>query len=88
MAILLFLSNSGDTESVDYLEFVENFYLTVIVPKGAASPEVDTIKLMPAHGWYVPSQISVNQNDTVTWINRDTEVHTVTSGIRKIRTSG
>ena len=25
-------------------------------------------------------KISVNQNDTVTWINKDTEVDTVTSG--------
>jgi plastocyanin len=86
-AVIVLLSNMGEkfsfaenTESFDYLAFAENQSLTVIIPKGAASPEVDITKLTPTQ-WYVPSQISVNQNDTVTWINRDTEVHTVTSGI-------
>lgn len=74
------LSKFGSTESVDYLAYGESQSRTVIIPKGAASPEVDITKLTPTQ-WYVPSQISVNQNDTVTWINRDTEIHTVTSGI-------
>jgi plastocyanin len=53
---------------------------TVTIPRGAANPEVDITKLGPRQ-WYVPNQLTVNENDTVTWINDDTEVHTVTSGI-------
>ena len=53
---------------------------SVVIPKGSASPEVDITKLTPRQ-WYVPSQITINQNNTVTWINKDTEAHTVTSGI-------
>jgi plastocyanin len=71
---------SRDTEFIGLLAFAENQSLNVIIPRGAASPEVDITKLSPTQ-WYLPSQISVNQNDSVTWINRDTEVHTVTSGI-------
>lgn len=56
-----------------------NESLTVLIPKGAANPEVDITKLTPRQ-WYIPSQITINQNDTVTWINKDTEGHTVTSG--------
>jgi len=51
----------------------------VLIPKGSANPEVDITKLTPRQ-WYVPSQITINQNDTVIWINKDTEGHTVTSG--------
>jgi plastocyanin len=54
--------------------------VTITIPKGSANPEVDITKLTPRQ-WYVPSKISINQNDTVTWINKDTEGHTVTSGI-------
>ena len=62
-------------------EFViGNESASVVIPKGSASPEVNITKLTPRQ-WYVPSQISINQNDTVTWINTDTESHTVTSGI-------
>lgn len=57
-----------------------NESVSVVIPKGSANPEVDITKLTPRE-WYVPSEISINQNDTVTWINKDTEVHTVTSGI-------
>jgi plastocyanin len=76
----LFERSLHGVESIDYLAFAENQSLTVIIPRGAASPEVDITKLSPTQ-WYIPSQIAVNQNDTVTWINRDSEVHTVTSGI-------
>jgi plastocyanin len=76
-------NNSGEysipTKS-EHLAFAENQSVTVTIPRGAASPEVDITKFTPTQ-WYVPSQISVNQNDTVTWINKDTEVHTVTSGV-------
>jgi len=51
----------------------------VNIPKGAASPEIDITKLTPTQ-WYVPSRISVSPNDSVTWVNNDTEIHTVTSG--------
>jgi plastocyanin len=51
----------------------------VIIPIGAANPELDITNLSPRQ-WYVPKQVSSSQGDTVTWINRDTEAHTVTSG--------
>ena len=53
---------------------------TVVIPKGSANPEVDITKLGPRQ-WYVPRQITIHTNDTLTWKNSDTEVHTVTSGI-------
>ena len=53
--------------------------VTVIIPKGSANPEVDITKLTPRQ-WYSPSKILIGQNNTVTWINKDTESHTVTSG--------
>ncbi len=59
---------------------IGNESASVVIPKGSASPEVDITKLTPRQ-WYLPSKISINQNDTVTWINKDTEGHTVTSGI-------
>lgn len=59
---------------------VGNESTSVVIPKGSANPEVDITKLTPRQ-WYIPSKISINQNDTVTWINKDTEGHTVTSGV-------
>ena len=59
---------------------IGNESASVVIPKGSASPEVDITKLTPRQ-WYLPSKISINQNDTITWINSDTEGHTVTSGI-------
>jgi plastocyanin len=53
---------------------------TVIIPKGSANPEIDITKLGPRQ-WYLPSHISIGVNNTVKWINNDTEAHTVTSGI-------
>ena len=52
----------------------------VTIPKGAANPEVDITKFSQRQ-WYNPSSITINVNDTVKWINNDTESHTVTSGI-------
>lgn len=52
----------------------------VIIPKGSANPQVDISKLGPRQ-WYLPREITVRVNDTVTWTNNDTEAHTVTSGI-------
>ena len=51
----------------------------VTIPKGSANPQVDITKLGPRQ-WYLPRQITVSVNDTITWINYDTEAHTVTSG--------
>lgn len=51
----------------------------VTIPKGSANPQVDITKLGPRE-WYVPRQITVGVNDTITWTNNDTEAHTVTSG--------
>lgn len=52
----------------------------VIIPRGAANPEVDITKFTVTQ-WYNPSPIVVDINDTVKWINNDTEPHTVTSGL-------
>jgi len=51
----------------------------VTIPKGSANPQVDITKLGPRQ-WYLPRQITVGVNDTITWTNNDTEAHTVTSG--------
>ena len=48
--------------------------MNVTIPKGAASPEVDITKLTPTQ-WYIPPKIFVNQNDSITWINKDTEIN-------------
>lgn len=69
----------GNMVSNNYMVFAGNQSFIVTIPKGAASPEVDITKLSPTQ-WYVPSKISINQNDSITWINKDTEIHTVTSG--------
>ncbi|HSA74646.1 MAG TPA: plastocyanin/azurin family copper-binding protein, partial [Candidatus Nitrosocosmicus sp.] len=47
---------------------------------GAANPEVDITNLSPRQ-WYDPREVSISINDTVKWINDDTEPHTVTSGL-------
>lgn len=49
---------------------------TVIIPFGAYNPELNT----PAKSWYEPSLISAEIGEKITWINKDTEAHTVTSG--------
>lgn len=54
--------------------FAEN--KTVIIPMGAANPNFDT----PTLQWFAPSVITVKEGDTVTWVNNDTEIHTITSG--------
>jgi len=48
----------------------------VIIPFGAYDPSFDT----PVENWYEPPVISIQEGDTVTWINNDKEGHTVTSG--------
>ena len=83
-AIIIFMagpagSKIADSNFYNYMAFAENQSVIVTIPKGAANPEVDITKLTPTQ-WYTPARISVNQNDSVTWINKDTEIHTVTSG--------
>jgi plastocyanin len=52
----------------------------ITIPKGSANPEVDITKFTSKQ-WYNPSPITINVNDTIKWINNDTESHTVTSGL-------
>jgi plastocyanin len=52
----------------------------VMIPEGSANPQIDITKLGPRQ-WYLPKEITVRVNDTVTWTNNDTEAHTVTSGV-------
>ena len=61
------------------MAFADDQSVVVTIPKGTASPEVNITKLTPTQ-WYTPARVSVNQNDSVIWINKDTEIHTVTSG--------
>jgi len=51
--------------------------VTVHIPLGAYDPTFNT----PVDNWYEPPVITVNEGDTVTWVNDDQEGHTVTSGI-------
>lgn len=78
LAFLLFYCQNDD----DFISFAQQkpSHKTVTITKGSANPEVDITKLTPKQ-WYSPREITVNVNDTVTWINNDTEPHTVTSGI-------
>src|SRR5919107_6401068 len=52
----------------------------ITIPKGSANPEVDMTKFTLKQ-WYKPAEITINVNDTIKWINDDTEPHTVTSGL-------
>ena len=49
---------------------------TVTIPFGAYNPELNT----PAKTWYDPSLVSVDVGEKVTWVNKDKEAHTITSG--------
>ena len=42
--------------------------IIVTIPKGTANPEVDITKLGPRQ-WYLPRQVSIIVNDTITWTN-------------------
>lgn len=53
---------------------------TVTIPKGAANPTID-LTLQDVGNWYDPGELTIRQGDTVTWVNDDTEPHTVTSGV-------
>lgn len=85
IVVLVFVS-LGSLYNIDNISFFsyaqdqESKNLTVTIPKGAANPEVDITNLSPRQ-WYDPREISINVNDTIKWINNDTEPHTVTSGL-------
>ena len=84
----LFYKNYGNTDNHShyhkaYAATIANSNtksFRVTIPKGSANPQFDISKLGPRQ-WYLPREITVRVNDTVTWINKDTEAHTVTSGI-------
>lgn len=54
--------------------FAEN--KTISIPVGASNPHFET----EAKFWYSPPVVTISSGDTITWINSDREVHTVTSG--------
>jgi plastocyanin len=75
-------SNSNDIkrEGQGQDNIVDKNIISVTIPRGSANPEVDITNLAPRQ-WYVPRQITINEQDIVNWTNKDTEAHTVTSGI-------
>lgn len=48
----------------------------ITIPYGAFDPNFNTA----APQWYLPTAITIQVNQTLTWVNQDTEGHTVTSG--------
>lgn len=58
----------------DQTAFADN--RTITISPGASNPHFDTT----AEFWYSPPVLTVNTGDTVTWLNSDNEIHTVTSG--------
>ncbi len=77
LSILFFYINNESKLLVTFAQpSVEKI---VTIPKGSANPEVDITKFTQKQ-WYNPNPITINVNDTVKWINNDTESHTVTSG--------
>jgi plastocyanin len=49
---------------------------SVIIPFGAYDPTFET----PVNFWFEPPVVSIQEGDTVTWMNEDREGHTITSG--------
>ena len=70
----------GDDGGLAVIFAQTNEEKTVTIPKGSANPEVDMTKFTLKQ-WYKPAEVTINVNDTVRWINYDTEPHTVTSGM-------
>jgi plastocyanin len=71
LSILVIMVSSVD---FDHNAFAEN--KTVVIPNGAANPNFDT----PTTEWFVPSVITIQAGDTITWVNKDKEIHNITSG--------
>lgn len=69
--------------------FAESNY-DVLIPKGAGNPSYDPQfkKDLFEQEWYVPTKLAISVNDTVTWINQDTDKHTITSGQSSGRAGG
>jgi plastocyanin len=77
---VLFLYGNSDGK-IPVVSFAQtNEEKIVTIPKGSANPEVDITKFTQKQ-WYKPAEITINVNDTIKWINDDTEPHTVTSGL-------
>ena len=60
--------------SYTHTAFAEN--KTITIPMGASNPHFET----EAKFWYSPPVLNINSGDTVTWLNSDNEIHTITSG--------
>ena len=85
LLLLVFVSigclfNTNNIPFFSYGQEQQSRDIIVTIPKGSANPEVDITNLSPRQ-WYDPREISINVNDTIKWINNDTEPHTVTSGL-------
>lgn len=54
----------------------------VEIPKGAGNPSYDPQfkKDLFTENWYIPTKLTISVNDTVTWVNHDSDRHTITSG--------
>lgn len=50
----------------------QNSSLTIDIVAGASNPKNDV--------WYQPSPTTIKAGENVTWINRDSSLHTVTNG--------
>lgn len=48
----------------------------ITIPYGAYDPNYNTA----APTWYQPPVVTINVNQSITWVNQDKEIHTVTSG--------
>lgn len=80
LSFALFFCNYQNNTDYSIFAQQKSIEKTVTITKGSANPEVDITKLTPKQ-WYSPREITINVNDTVNWINNDTEPHTVTSGV-------
>ena len=69
--LVIALLSAGELNQPAYAE-----NRTVVIPFGAANPNFDT----PTIEWFSPSVITVHAGDTVTWVNKDKEIHNITSG--------
>lgn len=77
IAILVAILTVNPSGAITFEDETQN--AVVAIPMGSANPELDITNLGPRQ-WYLPQQMVVDFNSTITWINNDTEMHTVTSG--------
>lgn len=78
--LVLFLAIVPGASTVPDANAIEPAEHTVTIPQGAANPTID-LTLQNVGNWYDPRRLTITQGDTVTWVNDDTEPHTVTSGV-------